>query len=676
MTVYNTELYLKDAIESILSQSFSDFELVIVDDGSTDHCPQILNDFCLRDSRIKVITQKNSGIGAATQRAISECCGQYIVIMDSDDISLPQRLALQKKYLDQHPDIDAVGSQWQMLGTNGENIGTDTHPTDSKTIKALMFAYFSLHHPTTMIRKSAIEKVGGYSVDRSCLVPDYEFFMRLQLNGSQFANLPQILFLWRLNPASTTHSKALQQTDSVYHIRETGFATFLNSDPDTAKTICKEVVYNFPIGTWQDHKITQLLPNHDDSLLYKTWLSLPTITAEEKLFRAIVLWLRDPGQNYSSLSAELQSHQLPWLASLVNAYHGKGKALLPSPLGLSVIPSPEKDCLITLFIPYVHSEADFSQRLDQAQQLQFNSNLPIELLVFSASEKNLPVALIADNNFQFNNLIVHESPFAWELALNSANGHYFIYLEENYRFHIERLISIIQLAVTDDCNLLYLLDTRYLTEAVNEEGLPLLDDSPSPSWTRSTLLGKDRIALTGFIHKRSLLKDIKIKLDECGTLVSRVLAKHLAIHHSFTIHQGIVDYFIPPTALSGTPLPILQQTILDWFVDFGMTHLPTSSVWSQLSIHDKNNYACALSDAWIKNNLFIFPGNENTIKKFYLENISNPLHFPLFRHLLVHNKKTILTFLWQKKKTKLFLTASIVCIKTIIRNRLSGTIKK
>jgi len=100
MAVYNTQRYLTEAIQSILSQSFTDFELVIVDDGSTDGSPEILKNLAQQDSRIKLITQVNAGIGAATQRGITESQGEYIAIMDSDDISLPDRLKLQKQFLD------------------------------------------------------------------------------------------------------------------------------------------------------------------------------------------------------------------------------------------------------------------------------------------------------------------------------------------------------------------------------------------------------------------------------------------------------------------------------------------------------------------------------------------------------------------------------------------------
>lgn len=675
MAVYNTERYLKQAIESILNQSFSDFELIIVDDGSTDHCPQILTEFCQCDSRIKVFTQKNSGIGAATQRAISESSGQYIVIMDSDDISLPHRLAYQKKYLDDHPDIDAVGSQWRMLNSQGKNVGTDTHPANSVTIEILMFAFFSLQHSTTMIRKNAIEKIGGYSTDRSCLVPDYDLFMRLQLNGSKFANLPRILFIWNLNPASTTHSTAAKQTYSVFKIQESGFSTLLQTSPTAAKSICKSVIYNFPAGTWQDHKIKLLIPGAGDSLLYKTWLSLPVTTTKEQLYRDMVLWLRNPSQHYQSLSTKLIANQSPWLASLVIAQQGHGRCLPASALDLSVLPCKEKSCSLSLFVPFINSEVDFLQRLDQAQQLLLTSGLSIELLIFSAGDKPLPVALIPDQIRQFSHLII-DSPFSWEQALISANGYYFFYLEESYRFHIEQLMPLIHSAITDKIDLLYMLDTRYFSEALDESGQPILDDSPSPKWTRATLLGKDRLTLSGFLHQRSLLKNLEVNLGECGALSSRVLGKHLAMRHSFSIHQRVIDYLIPAISLEQTPEPVFQRTILDWFLDFGMTQLPSENNWSYLSKSESEKYAHALSDAWIKKTLFLFPGNESTIKQFFLDKIANPLHFPLFRYLLLHNKKSILSSLWYKRQTKQFISASIYCTISIIVNRLSSLFSK
>lgn len=675
MAVYNTEHYLKEAIESILTQTFSDFELVIVDDGSTDHCPQILQGLCQLDARIKIITQKNAGIGAATQRAISESCGQYIAIMDSDDISLPHRLSLQKEYLDQHPKIDAVGSQWRMLNTLGENAGIDTHPVDPKTIGVLMYAYFSLHHPTTMIRRNAIDKINGYSTDRTCLVPDYDLFMRLQLNGCQFANIPIVLFIWRLNPTSTTRSKATQQATSVFQVKEQGFASLLKEHPETAKSISQLIIYNFPTGTWQDHKIQQLTPEPSDSLLYKTWLSLPTTTLEEQLFRTLVLWLREPIQQSSLLSTQLHTYQKPWLASLVNAHIGKGSTLSILPFSLPASPVLEKSCLITLFIPFVNSKSDFSQRLKQAQQLQLHSDLSIELLVFSASEQGIPENLVTDNQ-QSPNLTIHTAPFSWEVALKSAQGQYFIYLEENHRFHIKKILPLLHSITSNKVNILYMLDIRYFTEAMDESGHPILDEAPSPIWTRRTLLGKDRLALTGFIHQRSLFNDIHIKLDECGQLVSRALARHLAIHHSFIIHQGCVNYFIPATTLNNTPLLSFQQTILDWFVDFGETQLPIVDGWGDLSDNEINKYAHALSDAWLKSNLFLFSGNESIIKLFYINKVSKPIDFPLFRHLLVHNKKMILASLWQKKKTILLFSASFICITTIFTNRFSALLNR
>jgi glycosyltransferase involved in cell wall biosynthesis len=110
MTIYNSENYLAEAIESILAQTYSDFEFLIIDDASTDRSPQILTEFALRDPRIQhEILPKNRGIGANRNTLLQRAVGEYIAIMDSDDISIPERLALQIAYLDEHRECAVVG---------------------------------------------------------------------------------------------------------------------------------------------------------------------------------------------------------------------------------------------------------------------------------------------------------------------------------------------------------------------------------------------------------------------------------------------------------------------------------------------------------------------------------------------------------------------------------------
>ena len=116
MPVYNREAFVSESVGSILDQTFEDFEFIIIDDGSTDRTVAIVQEHMQQDSRIRlVILPENVGIARATNRGINEAQGQYIALMDSDDVSIRTRLEHQVDYLDQHPDVDVLGTQMQVV---------------------------------------------------------------------------------------------------------------------------------------------------------------------------------------------------------------------------------------------------------------------------------------------------------------------------------------------------------------------------------------------------------------------------------------------------------------------------------------------------------------------------------------------------------------------------------
>ncbi|NOV28829.1 glycosyltransferase [Methylomonas sp. ZR1] len=673
MTVYNTQRYLTEAIQSILSQSFTDFELVIVDDGSTDGSPEILKNLAQQDSRVKLITQVNAGIGAATQRGITESQGEYIAIMDSDDISLPDRLKLQKQFLDQHPDIDAVGSQWRMLHADGRDIGIDTHPIDSDRISVLMYAFFSLHHPTTMIRRHALEKVGGYSVDRSCLVPDYDVFMRMQLAGCRFANLPEILFIWRLNPASTTHHKARAQCASVAEVRDAGFNQLLLDDPRRAADTAKTVICSFPTGTWQDERIKQLLPEQGPSLLYRTWRNLPDATSGDRLNKALVLWLEKPELYCETLREQLLANDKPWLAALLNAYRGI-ENLDPALNATTLAIIPSNQIAVSLFVTYNQAGEDFNQRLQQAFALKAQAKFSIEIIVVSVKpELSLKpfIPLLATHDCIFD-----ENGLAWHTALHRAKGAYFAYLEDNFRFNIDVILKILASHIQHKTSISFMPDTRYFSEACDEKGQPALDNQFHPVWTRSTLLGKNRVQSSHFIHHRSLLDNLKGNLAELGVAAGRYLGRYLAIRNEFNIIDGAVSYFMPGIILNANPLPLFQQTIGDWYLDYGMTNFPDLVFHDNLSKSEIAHYAQTLSTAWLNKNLYIYQGNISVLESFYLNRVNLAIRIPLFRYLLAHNKKTYLLAFWRKKDYLNATLALFYCVYQTIAVRLFSPYKK
>ena len=164
MAVYNGERYLKEAIDSILSQTFSDFELLIVNDGSTDRTKDILKEY--DDPRIRIFSQPNRGCIAARHLAIKNARGEYLAIMDSDDIALQERLSKTAAYLDSHNDVVLVGTAYI---TRNELTGTDRidiPPTEDHVLKRCLLRYDPFKDPTNLIRADAFKKAGGYKIDR------------------------------------------------------------------------------------------------------------------------------------------------------------------------------------------------------------------------------------------------------------------------------------------------------------------------------------------------------------------------------------------------------------------------------------------------------------------------------------------------------------------------------
>src|SRR3569623_1221115 len=146
MAAYNSAAYIGEAIESVINQTIDDFELIVVDDGSTDHSPGNIARYVEQDVRVIVHRQENEGIGGATKQALRLARARYVAILDSDVTMEPARLAIQADYLDAHPDITAVGSQWLAMNARGDIVGIDRQPPDPVLLIVLLYVYFALHH--------------------------------------------------------------------------------------------------------------------------------------------------------------------------------------------------------------------------------------------------------------------------------------------------------------------------------------------------------------------------------------------------------------------------------------------------------------------------------------------------------------------------------------------------
>ena len=208
MPTHNGERYIRTAIDSVLAQTFSDFELLIINDGSTDSTPDIIRSY--NDDRIRVIDNEcNIGITKSLNKGLKKARGEYIARLDDDDMALPERLEKQRKFLNKNKDIALVGSWAEYIDQNGKFMRMRKTPTDSRVIRYELIFGNNFYHSALMFRKSAILDIGGY--DESFKhAQDYELLSRLR-DTHKLANIPEALIRYRINPKSIVSSSESQK---------------------------------------------------------------------------------------------------------------------------------------------------------------------------------------------------------------------------------------------------------------------------------------------------------------------------------------------------------------------------------------------------------------------------------------------------------------------------------
>ena len=200
LPVFNGEAYLKAAVESILSQSYINLELIVIDDGSADNSFQILNG--VKDARAQLAGHSNRGLAATLNKGIELARGEYIARQDQDDLSFPDRLAKQVAYMDSHPECALVGAWAQIMEGDRLTDRYHRHPACPSELRYQLLFNNPFVHSSVLLRKSALEAVGGYSTDRTRQPPeDYELWSRLSRHG-EVANLPEVLLYYREVPGS------------------------------------------------------------------------------------------------------------------------------------------------------------------------------------------------------------------------------------------------------------------------------------------------------------------------------------------------------------------------------------------------------------------------------------------------------------------------------------------
>lgn len=222
MSVLNGEKYLKKAIESILSQTFTDFEFIIVDDGSEDSTSDIIKSYT--DSRIKLIQNNHKGTSASVNEGISLASGELIARMDADDISLPERLERQVEYLDNHPDFVLVGTAGKIIDEEGYHLGRLERPANLDIIREKLKAgILPFFNGSSVFRKSAAEKCGLYD-EQMITIEDWYLGTKM-INIGKMTNLSDFLYQYRLSRLATTtmsHSIKMKRRAIMQRILETG----------------------------------------------------------------------------------------------------------------------------------------------------------------------------------------------------------------------------------------------------------------------------------------------------------------------------------------------------------------------------------------------------------------------------------------------------------------------
>lgn len=220
--VYNAGKHLVPALGSILEQSFTQWEMICVNDGSRDGSDEVLDWFARQDSRIKVIHQENTGIVGALNRGCMAASAEFICRMDADDIALPNRIADQHAFMVAHPQCVAVGGAIVEMDVDSSPLATSRLPGEHEQIvDRLLHRQTGLFHPTTMIRKRAFDLVGGYRKEFEW-IEDHDLWLRLSKIGKLY-NAPQVVLCYRQHASSVCWQKSQRQRELMSQLLQSEY---------------------------------------------------------------------------------------------------------------------------------------------------------------------------------------------------------------------------------------------------------------------------------------------------------------------------------------------------------------------------------------------------------------------------------------------------------------------
>lgn len=214
---YNASMYLQEAIESILRQTFGHYEIIIIDDCSSDNTWDIIQLFARKDLRIKAYqNEKNLGIAGNRNKGVALAKGKYLVWQDADDVSLPKRIEAQYHFMESHPKVGIVGGYIELF--KGQTIlGVRKYPSNDLAIRNCIFRYSPIAQPAAMVRMAALRRVGEYNLKYP---PAEDIDMTFRIGEHyDLANLQEIVVRYRESDTSATFKHLKKMEISTLEIR-------------------------------------------------------------------------------------------------------------------------------------------------------------------------------------------------------------------------------------------------------------------------------------------------------------------------------------------------------------------------------------------------------------------------------------------------------------------------
>ncbi len=230
---YNAAKYLPDAIESILNQTFQNFEIIVIDDCSTDKTWAVIQELASNDPRIRAYqNDQNLGIAGNRNKGVSLVAGKYLAWQDADDISLPSRLETQFQFMESHPEVGIVGGYLELFRGN-KVLGVRKYPPDDASLRQCIFRYSPIAQPAAMVRLEALHKAGEYNLKYP---PAEDIDMTFRIGERyKLANLEEIIVRYRESDTSATFTRLRKMELSTLEIR---------------RKHAKSEAYNMTIGDW------------------------------------------------------------------------------------------------------------------------------------------------------------------------------------------------------------------------------------------------------------------------------------------------------------------------------------------------------------------------------------------------------------------------------------------